>query len=342
MTIKLNQYEGTPSLGEGFRPMSNDGTYKGIAVNTSGFVQVSNAMGVTANSLLRKDEWQMLDETVVEAASENLNAINRLKELGLVHPLGGWWVVESQFNVSSQMTRADVSLLGDAGGEGDRVDFLLRSVPIPVVFKTYRIPMRQLEASRRMGGGIDVTHAYEAGRVVAEEMERIFFAGDADIVLGGNTLFGVTNETNINTGVATGDWGTISNILPTVENMITACAADGYYGPFDLWCARNQYGEATLQVFTDGSGETPKDRIERMVQINEGGVHPADYLADGQLVLVQMTRNVIDYADGQAITNVEWKSGDGMVSSYKVMMVGAPRVKSDYENGSGICYYTGA
>jgi uncharacterized linocin/CFP29 family protein len=313
-----------------------------FVTNEHGFVQlVGWGVGdLRANSLLRKDEWEELDRAVVQAASERLNFVDRMRSLGLVKTLTSIGVLASQWNVGSQMTRAVVNLSGRSAPDLDRQDYNLKGVPVPVIHKEFQIGMRELEASRRLGEGIDTTNAYQASRVVAEELERTCFGGNSAVVLNGQSIYGVTNEPNVNTGAATGDFGTIANINTTFTAMINACAADNYHGPFEGWVSTNQYNEMTTAFYTDGSGESAFERMLRMPQLR--AIHPGDYLTDGALFIAQMTPDVLDIAIYQLNTVVEWPSGDGMTRNFKVMSIAVPRVKSDYSSQSGICYYTGA
>ena len=73
------------------------------------------------------------------------------------------------------------------------------------------------------------------------------------------------SDTAVNFGG--GDWGTIANIVPTIQGMINAANADRRYGPFVLYVSSTQYNQAALTYYTDGSGQTPLDRILAMPQI---------------------------------------------------------------------------
>jgi uncharacterized linocin/CFP29 family protein len=324
-------------LKNGFFPLCDADTGE-FVTNRQGFVQIQNNQGVTANSVLRKDEWEELDRAVVQAASERLNFVERLQQKNLTHRLGSIGILASQWNTGSQMTRATVNLTGQSAANLDLQDYNLKGVPVPVIHKEFTIGERALEASRRLGEGIDATNAYQASRVVAEELERICFNGDTTVTLNGQTIYGVTNEPNVNTGTGT-DFGTIANVNVTFTAMVNACAGDNYHGPFEVWLATTQYGQLTTSFYTDGSGESAYERMLRMPQLD--AIHPGDYMTDGTIVMVQMTPDVIDLANYEMNMVVEWSSGDGMTHNFKVMTIAVPRIKSDYGSQSGIAYYTG-
>lgn len=324
------------------------GSYLGsrpLQVNkNNGLVLVNTERGLTVNSQLRRDEWQRLDAAVQEAAVTRLNAVADLKAAGLVEPIGSFGTLTSQWSQQSELSQADVSMTGQSVGERGRLEMSIAGQPVPVVFKDFMIPARQLEASRMMANPLDVTHAIAATRVVSEKLEAMLVNGDTSVVFDGNTLYGYTSEPNRNTDTATnyggGDWGTSGNAQKTIAGMVNAAHLDRYYGPYVVYASTTQYLQAVNTYYTDGSGDTEFDRILAMPMIS--GMRVNDTLADGNIVLVSMQKDVVDWAEHRDISVVEWMSGDGMATFFKVMAVATPRVKSDYNNRSGIVHATGA
>jgi len=309
-------------------------------------VQIRTKRGIVINSLLREDEWQEVDRAVIEAARYPLKFVNLVRSRGLVQPLGGLGTLISAWYGASEMTQAQVNMTGRATSERDLPDLRQVGVPIPVIFKDFTVGERMLMASRNQGDGIDVTAAVEATRVVAEKVESIFVNG-AGTVLNGAALYGITNHPNRNTDTASnyggGDWGTIANVVPTVSGMISAAMSTGkHYGPYTLLVSTTQYNQAANSYYTDGSGQTALDRVRALATIEDVQHIPSDILADGAVVLVQMSREVIDAAIALDIQVREWASGDGMETMFKVLAVMAPRVKARYDGKSGIVHATGA
>lgn len=312
----------------------------------TGQVQIMTKRGIVVNSILREDEWQEVDQAVIEAARYPLRFVNMLRARGLVQGLGGLGSLSSAYYTQSEMTTATVNMSGRGRSEQDLPDLKQVGVPIPVTFKEFTVGERMLQASRRMGDGIDVTGAAEAARVVSETVESLFVNG-ASVVLNGAALYGITNHPNRNTDTAAnyggGDWGTISNIVPTVNGMINAAMTTGkHYGPYTLLVSTTQFNQAGNHYYTDGSGQTALARLKELETIEDVVHLPSDTLADGAIVLVQMSREVIDAAIALDLQVREWSSGDGMESMFKVMAVMAPRVKARYDGKSGIVHATGA
>jgi len=313
-----------------------------LRVNTqTGIVQIANGRGLQVNSLLKRDEWKEFDDAVVEAARQKLSAIARLRGLGLTKRLGGLGTLVSYYHQASEMTAASVSITGQATGESDRVEFNLAGVPIPVIFKPFSIGSRQLAAARQNGDQIDTSNVSAAARVVAESYENMLFNGSG-VVLAGQSIYGFTTHPSRATDTATnyggGDWTTATNIEKTVIGMMSAAAGRGFRGPFGLFVARHQYFEMLNEI--SATDLKPLQRVEQLPGMSF--VEWSDWLVTGSVVLVQLTNDVVDLAEAQDIMVVEWMSGDGSVANFKVMMVGAPRVKSEFASKAGIVHATGA
>lgn len=339
--MSLNVQTVTPGY-YGSRPLMMKGAdgKPRIAVNRqTGLPQVQTARGLRVNSLLRADEWRALDAEVIASARTRLPGIQLMKSRGLVKPLPSFGILTSQWSRTSEMAAASVDMTGQGRPQRDRVIHSIAGVPVPIIWKDFVIPVRELEAARLMGTGLDTEHATEAARVVAEAAEGLRTNGDSSVVFDGNTLYGLTTHPSRNTGSATGDWGTISNILPTVASMIALAVGDRYFGPYILEIAATQYTEANTSVYSDGSGQTALTRIKQIEGIQD--VIPSDTLADGSAVLYQGSKDVIDWAEHQDITVVEWMTPDGMNAEFRVMMVATPRVKADYSGRSGVVHFTG-
>ena len=314
----------------------------------------NNGMNVGAlrtNDLLRKEEWQQLDETLVGVARQRLIGVNDLISRGLSFNLGGLGVILSQYEQLGDMSAAQVDYAGVTDAEKDSVTFTLVSVPVPIFHKDFSINLRRLESSRgpnSIGAPIDRTQIETAAQKVVEQMEEVLFIGMGSGASGGsvqsgagsttqNSLYGYTNEPNINTQ-AGGDWGTATNPQTDIINAIGVLEGDRYFGPYVAYIPTTQYNQLR-NFFTDGSGDQIFDRIKRIQGVED--IRPGDRLTAGTGVMVTMRRDVVDLAIGQDLTVVEWESKGGLMLHFKVLTAIAPRVKSASNGGSGICTLTG-
>ena len=345
--VSASSGEAAKLLGNGARPIINEKTGQPLFDQRTGQLQIMTSRGLVVNSALRKDEWEELDSAIVQAAVAPLNMTQRMITAGLTRPLGGLGTLIAQYNQISEMTAANVSLSGNASGQKDRVDYDLVGVPVPVIFKEFELNQRYLEASRRLGDSIDTANGAAAARVVGEKVEDLLINGDSSVNLNGNTIYGLTSHPDRNTDTATnlggGDFGTISNIVPTFSGILSALKADNYRGPYGVFVADTQFDQMAMSFFTDGSGQSALNRVLQIPQIQF--IDSSAWLDAGEIVVVHLSRDVVELAYVQQywpITNLEWTSGDGMQSNFKVMTVFAPMVKSDYSGRSGVFHCTGA
>lgn len=306
-----------------------------LVTMTSSGIDVSK---LRVNSALRDDEWALLDARVVDVARARLNGINDLRAAGLVHDLGGLGTTVSQYEKASDMSSADVSMDGATKGEEDAVDYTLISVPVPIIHKDFRIGLRKLEASRKLGESLDTVQAEIAARKVAETLESILFLGASNITINGQQLDGYTSFDDVNTATGAADWGTVDKIYPNVLAMVDACEQDGFFGPYMLYVATTQFGQMR-QVYSAVPSQTAYDRVKSGIS-SIIDIKPCSLLTDSA-VLVQLTRDVVDLAVGMDIVTVPWQSDGGMTLHFKVMAAAAPRVKSDYNGNCGIAVITG-
>ena len=293
-----------------------------------------------ANSVLDKREWARLDAAIFEMVKLRQNAMADLISRGLTVP-GSLATLMSQWRHATERVRPTVSMDGRSRVDRDRTDRLTRSVPIPIFRTDYEIGRRELLASQTLGNPIDTFEAGEAAGSITEEQERMLFSGETGVVVQGSSIAGYTTLAARDTGTAAayggGDFATISNIKPTFLGMLAALAAKRYHGPFLCYIAQAQYHQM-LDTYSDGSGDTALDRVQELPQID--AVKPSDFLAAGNLVMVQMTSNVVDWFNAMDVQNREWESGDGQALHYAVMAAGAPRLKTDSAGNAGIAHAT--
>ncbi len=336
--------DGAKSLRGSFNPADPD-----IRVNkkTGHFVRVNAARGdFVVNSLLTEEEWVEVESQVLTAARYPLRVVQDFRARGLVSRLGGVGSLEARWYTSSEITAATVNMTGRGRAERDLPEMLQSGVPVPVIFKEFAIDWRTLEASRRLGDGLDMTGLIEATRVVAEGYEGIVVNGNTAVTLNGRPIYGLRTHPNRVTDTATnfggGDWGTLANIVPTVAGMINAANAQHNYGPFQLYVSQTQYNQAALTYTTDGSGQTALERLQKLAMVAGVTPLPAVTLADGELQLIQMTAEYMELAEALPLQAREWTTADGTESIFRVMVIGTPKIKARYGSETGIVHATGA
>jgi len=298
-----------------------------------------NGKLINNNSTLRHEEWKMYDAELLKIARQRLTVTQDLRSRGLTKNLGGIGTILSMWERSGDFKEATVSLDGKTQALGDRVTFDQVGVPIPVIHEDWEIGARHLEASRTRGEAIDTTQMGIATRRVADKIEEMVLNGVPNLVVAGQRIYGYTSHPDRNTGTIGTGWNTANGaqVIANVKDMLQQAYDKNYYGPFVLYVSKDIW--ANIQ--TDYSGakgdNTIKDRIEQFVDISE--VRPGDSLDAGNVVMVQLTSDVVDLAIGQDIRNIQWQS-EPMSTHFKVFSVLAPRVKSEKDGRCGIVHWT--
>jgi len=293
------------------------------------------------NDVLMKDEWLKLDQTVIEVARQRLIGVNDLMSRGLTYPIANaLGVTRVEWQTQSDMDPAEISMSGVTEGRGDRLEYALTGVPLPIVHKDFTINIRALQASRNGGNPMDTTQARIASKLVSEKLESILFNGASSIKMQGSTIYGYKTFPNRNTGSLTaGAWDATpvgDSIVADVLAMVQKAYDDHMYGPFVLYVPLN----IMTYMGNDFKANSDKSIIQRVKEI-EGiaDVRPSENLT-AEALLVQMSSDVVDMVDGIQPTVLSWESHGGMVLNYKVMAIMVPRFKSDYSTQCGIVHYT--
>ena len=310
----------------------------------TGQVRIASGRGLELNSVLLHDEWEAYDRAVIESAKVPLVAVADLKSRGLVDSYNSIGVQVATWNVESDMGPAAVSMSGRGTRDYGIADYDLRGVPIPVIWKAVQLDARTLEARRRLGATTDVTNVMLAARKVYEKQEDMLINGDSSIKFDGQTIYGYTTHpdriTDTAAGFGGGPWTDILNIVPTIAGMISSANNANRYGPFTIYAAPAQYNAAALNFYDDGTGDTPLARINRMGGVESFKLLP--HLDDGNLIMVQLDRETVDWISIWDARFVEWTTNDLMTANFRVMAICAPRIRSDYNGSIGLVHATGA
>ena len=295
---------------------------------------------INANATLRRDEWKQLDEALVPIAESRLNGVQDLISNGLTYNLGnamGTTVLENH-DVSDAL-EAELTMDAITRTQGDRPTYGTNYLPIPIIHVDYEINMRELAASRSLGNPIDTTLAERAARKVAEKLEKMLFTATS-YAFGGGTIYSYINYTNRNTGTFTawnGSGKTAAQILKDVQDMKQDAINAHFYGPYAL------YVPSTYETVLDNDYDTTKSNTirERLMKLsNIKIIKTVDTLTDGNIVLVQLTKDVVRLVRGMGIQNIQWQEQGNFVSKYKVMTIQVPQIRSDQDGNCGIVHYS--
>jgi hypothetical protein len=298
------------------------------------------------NATLRRDEWKQLDEALLEVSRQRLGGVDDLVSNGLVYNLGnamGTTVLE--YHDVSDAMEADLTMDGITRSKNDRPDFNYHYLPIPIIHVDYEINTRELAASRNLGNPLDTIDAQLAGRKVSEKLEAMLFTNTSYSFgekgsNGRNTIYSYINHPDRNLVNLSIAWDasamTGAGIIQDVLEMKQASINDYHYGPWMLYIPTGY--ETVLDGDYDSTtpGTTIRERILKIAGIK--GIKVVDTLPANNVLLVQMTSDVVRLVRGMGLQNVEWKSEGNMVTNYKVMTIQVPQIRSDYNKRSGIIH----
>jgi hypothetical protein len=292
------------------------------------------------HATLRRDEWKQLDEAVLAISETRLSGIQDLISNGLVFTLGnamGTTVLE--WHDLSDAMEASLTMDGVTRSVGDRPAYGTNYLPLPIIHVDYEINARVLAASRSLGNPLDVTSAERAARKVNEKLEQMLFTATS-YTFGGGTIYSYLNHPDRNTGSLGTSWATDTgaNILTDVYNMKQASINAYHYGPWMLYIPMTYETAMDKDYDSTTPGTTVRERILKVDGIK--GVKVIDTLTDGNVLLVQMTTDVVRLVQGMAIQNVEWGTEGNLITKYKVMTIQVPQIRSDQAGNSGVVHYS--
>ena len=300
-----------------------------------------------ADNTLRRDEWKRLDEALIEVTRYRLGGADDLISKGLVYNLGnGMGTTVLEWHDVSDAFEADLTMDAVTRTVGDRPVFQHNYLPIPIIHVDYEINARVLEASRKLGNPLDTTSAERAARRVLEKLENMFFTdttfsyGEKDSK-SRNTIYSYLNYPDRNTVTLSVNWdasgSTGAGILQDVQEMKAASIADYHYGPWMLYIPTAY--ESRMDDDYDISGTSLMTVRERLLKLGGiQGIKVVDSLPANNVLLVQMTSDVVRLVRGMGLTNIQWATEGGMVTKFKVMTIQVPQIRSDQNGRTGIVH----
>jgi uncharacterized linocin/CFP29 family protein len=303
------------------------------------------ANGFNVNSLrqnattLRHEEWQFYDKAVVEIARPTLVGVNDLRAAGLVFNLDG---MANTVLMWETISDTEDALLGmDPGLEvkNDRQEFVPNYLPLVITSKSFKIGVRELNASRKGTQSLDATLAQNAAFKVADKIEEVLFRGASTYKFGDGILYGYCDHPNRNLVTLGTHWdasaATGATIVAQVLDMVQAAINDNCYGPYGLYVPP-AYASVIADDYKTYSSVTIAQRIQEIQNMQFVKVAPK--LAANNVVLVQLSKNTVEMIIGMDVTNVPWDSPGGFYLNHKVMAIMVPRIKADQDGRCGIVH----
>lgn len=337
----LNINKKRPYLDENDVPCITE--YKGgdptDPANYVGVYASDRGLQVNADTTLRPDEWEQLDEAVEGVAREELTVYDYFVGQNLTKPLkNAFGTTVLQWQVISDSQEATMSMEGIHRGQGDRVQYADRFLPVPILHADYEINARFLAVSRKDGNGVDTEEAVNAARRIMEKKEDMLI-GNGTYTFGGGTMYTLLNYPDANLVKLNGDWNasatTGAMIVDDVRNLKRA-NKDAYHGGEGVLIIPDDYEDKLGEDYSVSGGSlmTIRERIMKLGGIRD--IIVSTRLADNNVIFVELNKRTIEIVTGMSLTNIFWETEGGMVGKYKLMEITVPRFKSDYNERCGI------
>ncbi len=292
------------------------------------------------NTTLRKDEWKVIDDAVIEEGVMRLRGIAELQAAGLTQTVtSAMGKTLFEFEKVTDVNDAIVSMSGIARSTDDRPDFSLDAIPLPIIHKDWDLDLRHLQASRNKGESLDSMQNRVAGRKVAERLEKILFAG-YDGKFGGYTVYGFLNHPNTNavTFGTNGAWDaaakTGADIMADVVSMVKKLEEDKFFGPYWLYIP-SAYDVVLDNDFKANSDLTIRQRLLQMNRVQR--ITTCDQLTAANVVLFQPTRDVVVILDGEPLQSVQWDVEGGFLVKFKAFTIQIPLIRATQAGACGVC-----
>ena len=302
-------------------------------------VPVSNT-----TATLRKDDWKMIDEAIIKVAKPRLKAVGDLRMGGLTYSIAnGMGVSVLETENQSDVGPASVSMDGTRSNANDRPLFNLVNLPLPIIHKDFTINARQLASSRRGGSPLDTTMAELSARRVAEEAEKLLL-GNSTVAdqysFGGGKIYGYTDFpsrlTKTLTAPTDSAW-TGSLFVQEIMAMMQQSRNAYHYGPWVLYVA-SAWDQYLGDDYKAASDKNIRGRALETNGLND--IRTLDYLSGFDVVLVQMTSDVVREVIGMDMTTVQWDSIGGLKKHFKIMAIMVPQLRADQNGNTGIVHGT--
>jgi uncharacterized linocin/CFP29 family protein len=323
---------------------TNNAHYVNMKNNKGEFVavpMVSNSVTFKSNAVLRRDEWNQLDMAVLRIQRERLATTDDLTSRGLVYPLTnpmGKTVLE--YHDVDDPGEAHLGMDPVVQGVNDQPNYTSNYLPIPILYADFTVSERTLQASRNYGDAIDTTMVEACTRRILERLDDMFFT-DTSYTYGNGTIYSYLNHPDINTVTLSENWDASGKTGEEIKNdviaMKQAMIDANHFGPYVIYIPTSY--ETVLD--DDYKDDYPKTIRQRILEIdNIDGIKVVDRLTDDNVIMVQLSSNVVRLVSGFAPKIIQWQSNGGMVHHFKVMAIQVPQIRSDQAGNSGIVVLT--
>jgi uncharacterized linocin/CFP29 family protein len=213
------------------------------------------------------DSWRRIDTRATLVQRDILAVFNRLAAASQT-PIDVGDLV-NYFPQISDSGEVTVSMDGRQTGRSDQALVKYAGTPIPVLGSEARWGWRQMAVNRKGRLNIDGETIANHQRRIAEKAEDMVLNGDAQVVVGGSTIYGLRNHPSRNTfsHTFTLNGATGANWLTTFSAMINALIGDNAFGKVTVFLNYGDYTYASLNEFAANYSKTILMRMKEIENV---------------------------------------------------------------------------
>ena len=248
---------------------------------------------------LSKEDWERIDNTVVEVAKRLL--VGR-RFIHLMGPLG----YGTQFVTVDRLDKdADVV----------SVDLSRRQiVPLIQVWQDFMLLTQDIAAGEQTGFKFDLGPAAVAAVKAGRDEDEIIFRGSD----GQDGLMTVKGHST----ASMGDWNEPNSGITAVAGAVGKLLSGGYLGPFALVTSPVTYAKLLRPVHGQGA----QLELKLVEQIATGGIFQTPILNNNEAVVVSTGQENLDLAVGQDLVTA-YLGPEGMDHLFRLLETIALRIK---------------
>jgi len=328
-----------------FRPYIGDDGRSYVTKNVApkGQKPVYEARLTNNTAFLRRDDWLRIDRDVMQIAKPTLKAVSDLRSRGLTKNIDGMATPILAYETMSDITGATVSMNGLRESERDRPVMDIATLPIPIIHKDLSFSARGLAVAERGANPIPLSSATiaRATRRCAEKAEDMVIGNGTPYYYGGGYVYGYTNQPNRVTKAMTlptaVGW-TPETFTDEISDLKQLLVDDFHPGPYVMYISSNWGKYLDRDYSAVYPGVTLRDRTLKFDGITS--IQTLDYLTGYQVLLIQMTADVVELVVGMDFRVIQWEGMGGMEVNWKVLGILVPWLKNDMDLNSGIGHGT--
>lgn len=283
---------------------------------------------------------ELFDREVIRVGLDRLSIVSTLMEYGLTMNLPNWLGVMNLYWESRGRTgRAQTTMVPKARGERQMPKMSPHNLPVPCTWDDFSLNIRTLMMAQRNSIPLETDMVGDATRNVNETIEDTFINGG--VTVDGVTTPGLLGSTFIENFVDNQGWGDAAHsgedIVTDIQSLVAAAETNRRFGPYALFIPTAYNLKINLTDYKALSSDTIYTRLTSMTF---GGspliIRVADQLPADTVILVQLTKDIVDVVVGQQPTVISWSDGPGFERYFIVLACIIPRVKQDYNEKMGI------